>query len=169
MASRMGQLARVDQRAASYKFESSDSTSKCNVDLELHPLSFCWLFLSIWTPWPIHWCLCACTCRRLRGRVGGDTQPRPKPRPITSPDRPGLPDFSRITLKSMGRSGYEASSWYSLHNNNYLPASILDHGVTTKTMHIALNYIIHSYNMHVCARSADLTRHTQKAKITNYT
>ena len=37
----MGQLARVDQRAASYKFESSDSTSKCNVDPELHPLSFC--------------------------------------------------------------------------------------------------------------------------------
>ena len=47
-------------------------------------------------------------CRRLRGRVGGDTQPRPKPRQITSPDRPGLPDFSRETLKNMGRPGYEA-------------------------------------------------------------
>ena len=32
-----------------------------------------------------------------------------KPRPITSPDRPGLPDFSRATLKNMGRPGYEAS------------------------------------------------------------
>ena len=40
--------------------------------------------------------------------MGGDTQPRPKPRPITSPDRPGLPDFSRETLKNMGRPGYEA-------------------------------------------------------------
>ena len=47
-------------------------------------------------------------CRRLRGRVGGDTQPRPKPRPITSPDRPGLPDFSCETLKYVGRPGYEA-------------------------------------------------------------
>ena len=37
--------------------------------------------------------------------MGGDTQPRP----ITSPDRPGLPDFSRETLKNMGRPGYEAS------------------------------------------------------------
>ena len=26
---------------------------------------------------------------RLRGRVGGESQPRPKPHPITSPDRPG--------------------------------------------------------------------------------
>ena len=45
---------------------------------------------------------------RLRGRVGGDTQLRPKPRLITSPDRPGLPNFSRGTLKNMGRPGYEA-------------------------------------------------------------
>ena len=50
-----------------------------------------------------------CTCRRLCGRVGGDTQPRPKPHPITSPDRPGLPDFSCETLKNMGRPGYEAT------------------------------------------------------------
>ena len=41
--------------------------------------------------------------RGSRGRVGGDAQPRP----ITSPDRPGLPDFSRGTLKNMGRARYE--------------------------------------------------------------
>ena len=31
----------------------------------------------------------------------------PQPHPITSPDRPGLPDFSAI-LKNTGRPGHEA-------------------------------------------------------------
>ena len=38
-----------------------------------------------------------------RGRMGGDFKPCPKPRPITSPDRPGLPVFQRATLKKLGK------------------------------------------------------------------
>ena len=30
---------------------------------------------------------------------------------ITSQNRPGLPDFSRVTLKNMGRPGDEAKTW----------------------------------------------------------
>ena len=122
MASRMGQLARVDQRAASYKFESSDrllpsatsipNSIRCrfaDCSLDLNALAY-----TIIVPL-CHFTVLAsfCTCRRLRGRVGVDTQPRPKPRPITSPDRPGLPNFSRETLKNMGRPGYEAMCSYS--------------------------------------------------------
>ena len=42
----------------------------------------------------------------LCGRAGGDTYPHLKPCPITSPDRPGLPDFFlsyNIMFKNMGR------------------------------------------------------------------
>ena len=39
---------------------------------------------------------------------------------ITSQNRPGLPDFSRVTLKNMGRPGDEANLYK--HNT----ASILD-------------------------------------------
>ena len=46
--------------------------------------------------------------------MGGDAQPCLKLCPITSPDRPGLPNFSRATLKNMGWPGYEAR----LHNQN---------------------------------------------------
>ena len=46
--------------------------------------------------------------RRLRGRVGGDNPTTSQTTPITSPDQPGLPDFSCETLKNMGRPGYEA-------------------------------------------------------------
>ena len=42
------------------------------------------------------------------GRMGGDSKPRPKQRPITSPDRPGLPLFQRATLQNWVRPGYEA-------------------------------------------------------------
>ena len=42
--------------------------------------------------------------RRLRGRVGGDTERCPKPRPNISPDQPGLPHFSRKTLKTHGKA-----------------------------------------------------------------
>ena len=44
----------------------------------------------------------------MRRRVGGDTQQHLKPRPITSPDRPGLPDFSNVYVENMERPGYEA-------------------------------------------------------------
>ena len=41
---------------------------------------------------------------------------------ITSPDRPGLPDFSRETLKNMGTPGYEANaSWVHIIKLFYIP------------------------------------------------
>ena len=43
--------------------------------------------------------------------MGGDNEPRQKSWQyviITSQNRPGLPDFSRVTLKNMGRPGDEA-------------------------------------------------------------
>ena len=43
----------------------------------------------------------------LRGKVGGDMQLRPKPHPNTSPDRPGLPDFSASNIENTGWPGYE--------------------------------------------------------------
>ena len=45
----------------------------------------------------------------LRRWEGWATQPHPKPRPITWTDRPGLSDFSRVTLKNIGRPGYDAT------------------------------------------------------------
>ena len=74
----------------------------CSLDLNAlaYTLGLCAILLCWLDSNSVH------ACRRLRGRVGGDTQPRP----ITSPDRPGLPDFSRETLKNMGRPGYEATT-----------------------------------------------------------
>ena len=49
------------------------------------------------------------TCRTLHGQVGGEKLTAAQTMSITSPDRPGLPDFSCETLKNMGMPGYEAS------------------------------------------------------------
>ena len=52
---------------------------------------------------------------RLRGRVGGESQPRPKPRPITSPDRPGPPLFLRAC--NIEKSGVAWGRGYTVHTH----------------------------------------------------
>ena len=57
---------------------------------------------------------------------------------ITSQNRPDLPDFLRVTLKNMGRSGDEAMHD---HNNNI----IVGCSSTTNRMHIFLLLQVHIF------------------------
>ena len=113
----MGQLARVDQRAASYKFESSDrllpsATSIPNsiccrfadCSLDLNALAYTLCLCAILLRWlaSVRAEDCVGEWAEIRNRVPNRVR-------FTSPDRPGLPDFSRETLKNMGRPGYEAT------------------------------------------------------------
>ena len=43
---------------------------------------------------------------------------------ITSQNRPGLPDFSRVTLKNMGRPGDKATCTFSLMPDSLLLINI---------------------------------------------
>ena len=58
-------------------------------------------------------CICCNTSTEphgyLRGQVGGVRQPRPKPCPITSTDRPGLPNFSHSNVEKYWKAWVRGS------------------------------------------------------------